>query len=152
MAAKDTQSRTYNVPAHILMNLIKSPNLTAAASLTVSVCDDYRMIYTFKHGVSFTSWGETVTIQLVPVAENVTNLYITSECSLPTQIVDWGKNAENITKIMCYLDSSVNYAMMNYAQPPVVNQAPVQSVCRNCGAKLLDGAAFCTSCGTKTGT
>ena len=136
----------------------------SVATLTVTSFDDYMMTYRFKHGISLTSWGENITIQLTRMAENVTNMNVISECALPTQLVDWGKNTENINKIFNYMDYAVPAAMSAPAaqntvppqgynqQPPVMNhQANEVKKCVNCGAQLVNGAMFCTACGSKVG-
>ena len=45
--------------------------------------------------VSFTSWGEEVT--LTPLAPNVVR--IRSQGTMPTQCFDWGKNESNVRRI-----------------------------------------------------
>lgn len=49
--------------------------------------------YQFSHKVSFSSWGEDVTLSLTAIDDHTTRVAIRSECSMPTQIIDWGKNA-----------------------------------------------------------
>ncbi len=164
MAAKQYKGKTYNVPAHILTNIVKSQNFISATALTVTSFDDYMMTYRFKHGISLSSWGETVTIQITRMAENVTNMNVISECALPTQLVDWGKNTENINKIYNYMDRAVPVAMsapaaQNAVPPQGYNQRPPMmnhqtnevKRCVNCGAQLMNGAVFCTACGSKVG-
>lgn len=56
-----------------------------------------------KHGISFTSWGENITVILTPVGMEQTSVLIRSECALPTQIIDWGKNKKNVEKLIQYL-------------------------------------------------
>lgn len=57
------------------------------------------------HSVSMTSWGENIKVSLHPIDFNTTDIEINSECALPTQIVDWGKNKKNIEAIFKYLAS-----------------------------------------------
>jgi hypothetical protein len=55
------------------------------------------------------SWGENVVI--TPLAPNV--LRIRSECGLPTQCIDWGKNETNVKKLAHAL-----WAALQNPQPP----------------------------------
>ncbi len=50
-----------------------------------------------RRGISLWSWGETITIHVGPGPL----LYIRSECRMPTQCFDWGRNADNVR---CFLD------------------------------------------------
>ena len=80
------------------------------------------IVYILQNGVSFSSWGEQIRVTLTPQGEN-TLIDVYSECSLPTQVIDWGKNRENTSKIIMYL-SGPNY-QQGYAQPQQgYNQAP----------------------------
>ena len=63
--------------------------------------DGYGGVYfRFRQGVSLTSWGEDIEVHLYPCNDVQTVVDIVSKCSLPTQIVDWGKNSENINRIL----------------------------------------------------
>ena len=55
------------------------------------------------HSISFSSWGENILLHLGPINETQTRVDIKSECSLPTQMFDWGKNKKNVVTIMNYL-------------------------------------------------
>ena len=73
--------------------------------------------YRFHHGVTFTSWGEKITVTLIPRGENLTSVIIRSECGLPTQFVDWGKNQSNVNHIFKYIEEAllVRCASSGYA-------------------------------------
>lgn len=49
------------------------------------------------------SWGENVTV-FVDEAPGGTFVRIRSECAFPPQIIDWGKNKENVTQIRLGLE------------------------------------------------
>ena len=66
--------------------------------------------YQFSHSVSFTSWGEDIVVRLTAIHDAATEVILHSECSLPTQIIDWGKNKENVALIKLYLE---NHLPMN---------------------------------------
>ncbi len=57
-------------------------------------------VFTLHEGVSFASWGEDIEIHMYPYNNMQTMVDIQSKCCLPTQIVDWGKNHENIQRIL----------------------------------------------------
>ena len=56
------------------------------------------------------SWGENMTIQ--PLAPNIVR--IRSQCGLPTQCIDWGKNERNVKRLVQILWNAVQQA----PQPP----------------------------------
>jgi len=113
-----------------------------------------------SHGVSFSSWGEDITITLTPRG-NQTVVDILSECSMPTQIIDWGKNRENTSALFAYLMRQTGYqqpysqSAQPYAQPQQPYSQPQQPVnagqrfCPVCGNASSDQAVFCINCGAK---
>ena len=50
----------------------------------------------FKVGMSWTSWGEKFKIVITSVNANLTKVEIASETAFQAQLIDWGKNNENI--------------------------------------------------------
>ena len=120
------------------------------------------------------SYGEKITVTLTDLGGTATNVRIHSECGMPTQLMDLGKNMENVTYLFGFLTQGlpqVQYQPQPVRQPvqqpyqaqPAVQQ-PYQAVrtqqqeqpqaagpkfCFRCGAKLTPGAKFCTSCGGK---
>ena len=105
--------------------------------------------FRLHHGVTFTSWGEKITVTLTPLRENVTQVTIHSECGMPTQVIDWGKNKQVVCNIYEYLAAHIGRgaSVESHAQP-----TPVQSAggyCSNCGKPVRVDANFCASCGTK---
>lgn len=107
--------------------------------------------FRIHHNMSMASWGEKITITLTPEGSG-TRVHILSECGMPTQIVDYGKNAENVAAIFRYLeqgvDASLNSAPMQPSTPvPAATEGVV--FCTNCGKKLSAADAFCSACGKK---
>lgn len=51
-------------------------------------------------GASLASWGETITVQLQPMGQSVTDVMISSESSVKMTVVDWGKNARNLDNLV----------------------------------------------------
>ena len=74
--------------------------------------------FRFTNSVSFTSWGEEIMITITPDNSGALRVDIASECTMPTQIIDWGKNKENLNKVVGYLQNFCrqNNAQQGYAQ------------------------------------
>lgn len=53
-------------------------------------------IILFKVGMSLFSWGENFKILITKKGENLTRVEIASEAAIGAQLIDWGKNNENI--------------------------------------------------------
>ena len=64
------------------------------------------------HSISFSSWEENIHMHFSIYSDTQTLVEIKSECSLPTQLVDWGKNKQNVTNIMSYLLSGIMITRM----------------------------------------
>ena len=97
--------------------------------------------FRFSNSVSFTSWGEDIIITMFPDYNGSLHVDISSECSMPTQIIDWGKNEENLNKISSYLYNYCQqqaytgngYPQQNYSQNtyPQQNTPYVQAPAQN---------------------
>ena len=61
------------------------------------------VIFKMSHDISFASWGENVTVKIYPYNEQQTVVDILSECSMPTQLFDWGQNSKNVKDVLGYL-------------------------------------------------
>lgn len=51
-------------------------------------------------GISFWSWGEAITAAV----EGDGALFVRSQCSFPTQCIDWGANSGNVNKLVRELE------------------------------------------------
>ena len=71
------------------------------------------------HGYSPKSWGENITITLTPSTAG-TDVNIHSECAMPTQLFDAGKNKSNCQEIFEYIESGL--ARQDYGQQPYQQQ------------------------------
>ncbi|MCU0422807.1 MAG: hypothetical protein MUC81_08360 [Bacteroidia bacterium] len=65
-------------------------------------------IILFDVGMSLISWGEKFKIVITSVTPNLTRVEIASEAAFSLQIIDWGKNNENISKFFEELNSLFN--------------------------------------------
>lgn len=63
--------------------------------------------------VSLWSFGEQIEVRLVPEGAAVT-----SRCALPTQVVDWGKNAKNVRALVGHVRLSAFAPSPAGASPP----------------------------------
>ncbi len=78
------------------------------------------VIVVLDHSMSFSSWGEEIKVTLLN-GGNQTTVDICSECSMPTQIIDWGKNTENLNMLFNYLEYGMPTTQGFANQPPQFN-------------------------------
>lgn len=111
MAASSQGSQTLNVPIQAVINLLRDPNFHANFKFTYKgeYFGGYYSTFTYSHGVTFTSWGETVTVTVSVPPSNMVQIDIRSECSMPTQIIDWGKNKENVDNIFKFIYANIGF-------------------------------------------
>ncbi len=76
------------------------------------------------HGMSMASYGEKITITLTPVGAG-TDVHILSECGMPTQIVDYGKNRQNCAAIFAYFDRGIEAANQYAGAQPQPQPQPM---------------------------
>lgn len=57
------------------------------------------MVFRVSASLSFGSWGESITVTRV-AADRLT---VRSECTMPTQVFDWGRNEGNVKKFLATL-------------------------------------------------
>ena len=105
-----------------------------------------QVTFYYTTGVTFTSWGEEIQITIAAASAEQVLMTIHSECAMPTQIVDWGKNKENVTRITNYINQNISRYTMT--PPPAAPAAPAQQFCQHCGNRV-QGGNFCPKCGQK---
>ena len=166
MAANFSNTYIFNTHIENICGVLSDPGFSGALKLTfVSRCPIQNgMKFCFRNDVNFSSWGENIDVDVFYLSETSSQVIIKSECAMPTQIVDWGKNKQNVNKLYNQLASvfaaNPNGAAMPTVQaaPPVapqpaMQQPPMQQpamqprFCQNCGAPLTAGAKFCQKCG-----
>jgi hypothetical protein len=54
-----------------------------------------------RAGFSFRSWGENITVQV----DDAGAVQVTSQCLMPTQLVDYGKNKSNVNRFLAGLSA-----------------------------------------------
>lgn len=149
MAANSNGTRVYPWPVQNIINELRSPRLAGMLRFYWQSNGPQPLQFNFKHSASFTSWGEHISVTLYPINENETSVNIRSECSMPTQIIDWGQNSDNINLLFRHLEIHVPQTLQN---PYPNNQAPMQNAmaqCPTCGRPLTPDSRFCPGCGTK---
>ena len=154
MGAKYQEMFTINANLQALCDVIRSREFSSDLRVAIKsenptqTCIWYRI----HHGVTFTSWGEKITVTLTPVDDNMTQVSILSECGMPTQVIDWGKNRQVVNNIYKYLESHVDRnakpKRKSRTSSSSHSKAP-RSFCHKCGKPIRASAKFCSSCGTK---
>jgi hypothetical protein len=71
----------------------------------VNEADESSRSVELKVGISFKSWGERVRIELAPEGESSTRAKVSSKPSLGTTMVDYGKNQDNVNRVVAWLQS-----------------------------------------------
>ena len=87
------------------------------------IANDYQVEYTdyqnyvvhLKRGMNLVSWGENITIRIYSAAGGITRIVIDSKPKMPTTLVDWGQNQNNVNNIAQYICSYFPQA----SPPPV---------------------------------
>lgn len=88
--------------------------LTAVKELGWGGYESGRWRISASTGISFWSWGETITAYVDPGPE----LQIRSHCAFPTQCIDWGRNAANVRRFLDRLDDVLaDYARQDRRKP-----------------------------------
>ena len=107
MGAKSQDARLYPVPIGYFVEKLRNIdhgglNLNLKSENPIPSGVWFRI----HHGATFTSWGEKITVTLEYFGAS-TGVSVLSECGLPTQVVDWGKNASNVRAIFAYLEKDM---------------------------------------------
>lgn len=154
MAANHSETNVINVPINALIALLRDPGFANFVDITPK-SENFvptGVVFEFTHGVSFSSWGENITITLTYVNDSTTKVDIYSECRMPTQIIDWGKNKRVVTGIFEGIYAGVGRFVQGApVQEPQPQQPENSKFCIKCGTKLDGDSVFCFNCGTKLG-
>ena len=151
MAANHQENYTMNVNIQTLCNIIRSQGF--AEQLRTELKSENPtptgVWFRLHHGATFTSWGEKITITLTPCGANATQVTIHSECGMPTQVIDWGKNKQIVCNVYEYLAANVENQPL--AQPrETAFVPPAANFCSRCGTPVAGANAnFCRNCGAK---
>lgn len=163
MAAQYSNTYTLNAYIENICEVVRDMRFYDVLSLKLNSVTHIQngMLYRYSNGISLTSWGENIDITILYINDNSSQVTIKSECTLPTQIVDWGKNKSNVEKLYNHLITCMTayFQSMNNAQyQPMKNQnfnnsqpqqTPRPVFCRTCGKQLNASSRFCNMCGTQ---
>ena len=137
MSANHSETRVYQIPIQYITNELQNPRFTQLQKLQFN-----NMMpavnggtFNFQRSMTMWSWGEKISITALSVDSSATQITIRSECSMPTQVFDWGQNKKNVQAIFSHLEQ---YAMTTAPQP---------RQCPNCHNSIAQGMAFCPYCG-----
>lgn len=160
MAANYRQTIVLNASMDQTLNVLRSREF--CSELNVELKSENKtqsgVWFRFHHGMTMTSWGEKITVTLTPTSYVQTNVEAFSECGMPTQIVDWGKNKQNVCNILEYIEKAVSSAEAYNAEQPsaeaysaeqTIQNAPGKKYCIKCGKQIDDDSFFCCYCGQK---
>jgi hypothetical protein len=70
--------------------------------------------------VSMSSWGEKVTVYV----DAYNQVSVTSQCLLPTQLIDWGKNKRNVNRFFGHLTALLQPSAFPPPAPPPAQFPP----------------------------
>ena len=151
MAANHSQSTQLNASMQQLLSVLRDPAFCSTLNLELKSENSTQTgtLFRFHHGVTFTSWGEKITLTLTPLSATSTKIHAHSECGLPTQVIDWGKNKQNVSNILQYIEKNLP------AAPSAAFTADTPAVgvkyCFKCGKQICADYQFCIHCGQKQG-
>ena len=141
MAANFQQTKNYTIQPEYFFEVLRNPYFARALNIELKSenMTPGGLWYRFHHGTSFTSWGEKITVTVLSLQGGMTQVTVHSECGMPTQVFDWGKNSSNVTAIFNQLEQAV---FTNYNQ-----NMNAKCFCSSCGKQMNRGDKFCASCG-----
>jgi len=107
MAAKHIDSKYFQAPTQALVNAVhialtqlcnKPPNWVPGTTHAIA-----------STGFTLLSYGEMINVYVQPSGEVV----VVSECSFPLQLIDWGVNKKNCTRVLDSVAAQINPNMQN---------------------------------------
>lgn len=140
MAANYQETRVYQAPMSCLLMILRSPQMCAA--LNIELKSEFPQPngawFGFNHGMTSSPYGEKITVAFEDVGEGSVRATVHSECGVPDQTVDWGKNKSNVEVIFNYIEAALSQAPKDffatgepidqenlYVQPTVEKEPPM---------------------------
>jgi hypothetical protein len=99
MAANKQSSKTFQLSATQIQPLIS----VALKNMGAEILEQNPFSISAKTGMSFRSFGETIQVD-IKTLEIGCQINIDSRCSMPSTLVDWGKNQHNIDDFFAQLE------------------------------------------------
>ena len=107
------QNLLYNYPAGVLFQAMCAA-VQQTKGFTLLIANPQTGTIQISKSMSAFTWGENIYVQLYPVSEAQTNLQITSQSKLGTEIAARSKNRKNIQVLLEKMQLILNQM---YAQP-----------------------------------
>lgn len=166
MARSAVEERIINMPIDAIIQRMRGVGAEKNFALRSENPSQNGVWFRVHHGASMTSWGEKITVTLTPMGQQ-TMVKIHSECGMPTQLIDYGKNKKVVAYLFDFIMRS-GYGQPNvtaqvqyrpyqvpqnqgYAQqapqPAQPKSAAQKRFCTNCGTPSAAGMKFCMKCG-----
>jgi hypothetical protein len=119
MAANHQETRIYQMPMDNIVAILRSPRFAIELNLEIKSENPTAegVWYRFHHGMTMQSYGEKITVTLNARSDGSVQVIVYSECGMPTQVVDWGKNKSNVEIIFNYIEASLNQAPQSFGVP-----------------------------------
>jgi len=138
-----SENKNYHAAGNLVFK--EALNVLAALGFKVENCDESNGTIEAKKGASFRSWGEHIKISVTP-SDGGAQVHV--ESHVKYQVVDYGKNKENVQKILTELDSRV--LSLADVPPPPPPTPTLSQVCPICGKALVFvqqyGRWYCSNC------
>lgn len=146
MSSKETSEITYpHNTTIVFQSLIKAiPRIQGMKILRHDIASGR---ITVSVGISWKSWGESITLQLTDVDDGKSIIKFLSASDFA--LIDWGKNKDNIYKITNALHQELNTLRPIESLVPGATSTAGKNFCSHCGTKLIPNAKFCSACGEK---
>ena len=152
MARSATDERIIDLPIELIIGRMRTVGSESNFALRSENPTSTGVWFRVHHGASMASWGEKITVTLTPMGQQ-TKVNIFSECGMPTQLIDYGKNRKVVNYLFDFI-MRPGYGQPVQNQDHVQQQAqPVQQpaaqarFCTACGKPITPGARFCIGCG-----
>ena len=144
MAAKFSGKKHFNADANQIVSIVKDTSFAQSLNLEMKseTPDGDGFCFRFHHGVSFSSWGEKITVTVTPDELDTVTVTVKSECAVPVQILDFGKNVQNVRGIFGHVEKRVPTSAPS-------NPTLETKICNSCGKRIPDSDRFCLSCGAR---
>ena len=153
MAAKFSGKKHFNADVDQIVSIVKDTSFAQALNLKIKSENPNGdgFWFRFHHGVSFASWGEKITLTVIPAEFNTVKITVESKCAVPMQILDFGQNVQNVRKIFGHIESQVPVNAQGKFTTASEPSNPTSEIkmCTNCGNKIPGGDKFCSGCGAK---
>lgn len=105
MGASFQNNIVFQCSVQQLIAIVKDPEFSKKLNMKMveETQSEVGLVYRFNHGATFTSWGEEITITVIPNEDRTVCVDVLSVCVEQEQMIDCGKNKSNIKHIFDYI-------------------------------------------------